>query len=124
MSQSAPSIVIYLAEGLNGTRVLREVLKGVEEESIPVEIVSSTTDNAVSLAYQGAQQSGLEVGIGIDRKNNLAVHYRKLPPENPLFLLDYTKSFEEVKSTSANAARLVKNTPFLETKNARHERPR
>ena len=124
MSESAPSIVICLAEGLNGTRVLREVLKGVEEESIPVEIVSSTADNAVSLAYQGAQQSELEVGIGIDRKNNLAVHYRKLPPGNPLFLLDYSNSFEEVRNTSANAARLVKNTPFIETKDARREKSR
>jgi len=124
MSESAPSIVICLAEGLNGTRVLREVLKGIEEEAIPFEIIPSTTDNAVSLAYQGAQQSELEVGIGIDRKNNLAVHYRKLPPENPLFLLDYTKSFEEVRNTSANAARLVKNTPFIETKDARREKSR
>ena len=118
MDENAPSIVIYLAEDFNGTRILREALKGVEEESIPFEIFSSSADNAVSLAYLGAERSTLEVGIGIDSKNRLAVHYRKLPPESPLFLLDYMVNFGEVRNVCANAARLVKNTPFIETKEA------
>jgi len=118
MSESAPSIVVYLAENFNGTQVLREALRGVEEESIPVEVLSSAADNAVSLAYLGAERSALEVGIGIDSSSSLAVHYRKLPPGNPLFLLDYTRNFREVRNACANAARLVKNTPFLETKEA------
>jgi len=118
MNESAPSIVIYLAENFSDSRIIREALKGVEEESIPFEILSSATDNAVSLAYLGAEQSALEVGIGIDNRNHLAVHYRKLPPENPLFLLDYMVNFGEVRNVCANAARLVKNTPFIETKEA------
>ena len=118
MSESAPSIMIYLAENISDKLILREALKGVEEESIPYEIFSSSADNAVSLAYLGAEQSALEVGIGIDSRNQLAVHYRKLPPENPLFLLDYRMNFGEVRNVCANAARLVKNTPFIETKEA------
>jgi len=116
MSEGAPSIVVYLSENFNGTQVLREALRGVEEESIPYEVLSSAADNAVSLAYLGAERSTLEVGIGLDSKNTLAVHYRKLPPDSPLFLLDYVRNFGEVRNACANAARLVKNTPFIEKK--------
>jgi len=116
MNESAPSIVICLSEDFSDRQVLREALQGVEEESIPYEILPETMGDAVSLAYSGAERSTLEVGIGIDGRGSLAVHYRKLPPERPLYLLDYSKNFREVRSACANAARLVKNTPFIEIK--------
>ena len=112
MNENAPSIAIYLADGFSDRQVLREVLRGVEEESIPYEVLSGEPDDAVLLAYSGAERSALEVGIGLDNRNSLAVHYRKLQPGNPLFLLDYTKEPGEVRNAGANAARLVKNTPF------------
>jgi len=116
MDERAPSIIVCLSQTFNDERVLQEALRGVEEESIPYEILSETMDKAVSLAYSGAERSVLEVGIGIGNDGRLAVHYRKLPPGRPLFNVDYSREFDSIRSVCANAARLVKNTPFIEIK--------
>ena len=113
MNEGAPSIIICLSHSFNNERILREALRGVEEESVPYEILREEPDDGVSLAYTGALVSVLEVGVGIDTGGCLAVHYRKLPPERPLFQLDYTREFLSIRSVCANAARLVKNTPFI-----------
>jgi hypothetical protein len=102
-----------MAEGTGGGAVLREALRGIEEESVPSEIKYDTADDATLLAYSAAERSTLEVGIGIDEKGLLAVHYRKLPRDRPLFLIDSTMGLGEVRKACANAARLVKNTPFI-----------
>jgi len=116
MDERAPSIIVCLSQTFNNKRVLQEALRGVEEESIPYEILQETVDNGVSLAYSGAERSVLEVGIGIGNDGRLAVHYRKLPPERPLYNVDFSKEFDLIRSVCANAARLVKNTPFIEIK--------
>jgi len=116
MDENAPSIMICLSQNFSNERILREVQRGVEEESVPYEIIYENLGDGVSLAYMGAERSVLEVGIGIDENSCLAVHYRKLPPECPLFRLDYVKKFSLIRSVCANAARLVKNTPFIEIK--------
>jgi len=121
MSASTPSIIICVPGNFSGSQVLREAARGVEEESIPYEILTQAGEDAASLAYTGAELSVLEVGIGIDDKGFLAVHYRKLPPERPLYLLDYTKDTKDsknIRTACANAARLVKSTPFKEMKEA------
>ena len=116
MNENAPSIMICLSQNFDNERILREAQSGVEEESVPYKTLVETADNGVSLAYTGAERSVLEVGIGIDSNGCLAVHYRKLPPERPLFRLDYIREFNAIRSVCANAARLVKNTPFIEIK--------
>ena len=116
MSPIVPSIVICIPEGFKGGQILREATRGVEEESIPYEVLTHTAGDAVSLAYAGAEKSVLEVGIGIDDQSLLAVHYRKLPALRPLYSMDYSKDFREIRTVCANAARLVKNTPFKDTK--------
>jgi hypothetical protein len=114
MGENTPSIIICLSQSFNEERVLQEVLRGIEEESIPYEVLRETMKNGVSLAYAGAERSTLEVGIGIDSVGCLAVHYRKLPPEHPLYRLNYTREFNAIRIVCANAARLVKNSPFIE----------
>ena len=117
MNENAPSILVCLSQNFHNERILREALRGVEEESVPYEILrQDKADDGVSLAYLGAGRSTLEVGIGLDENGCLAVHYRKLPPERPLFRIDYTREFKAIRSVCANAARLVKNTPFIEIK--------
>jgi hypothetical protein len=116
MDERTPSIIVCLSKSFKEERVLQEALRGVEEESIPYQILQEAMNNGVSLAYSGAERSMLEVGIGIDSIGCLAVHYRKLPPERPLYNLDYVREFNSIRSVCANAARLVKNTPFIEIK--------
>jgi len=116
MDERSPSILVCLSQTFSDKRVIQEALRGVEEESIPYEVLWESVDNGVSLAYSGAERSVLEVGIGIGNDGRLAVHYRKLPPERPLYNVDLSKEFDSIRSVCANAARLVKNTPFIEIK--------
>lgn len=108
-----PSIKIFISESMSGSDVLREIECGVEEESVPYEIYRFTEESCVALAYRAARESVLEVGIGPDRAGCLAVHYIKLPQDEPLFRIDYTGDFRKIRSVCSNAARLVKGTPFI-----------
>jgi len=113
MSENAPSIVICVSKSFDNERVLREALRGVEEESVPCVVLREADGDAASLSFTGAERSALEVGIGIDHLGEMAVHYRKLPPQRPLFQIHYKNEFAAIKGVCANAARLVKNTPFI-----------
>lgn len=108
--QAAPAIVICLPEGFDDS-VLHDILCGVEEESVPCRVLYSV-GGAAELAYRAAEQSPLEVGIGIDARE-LAVHCRSLPPGSPLFRLDWHTQRAGVRSACSNAARLVKGIPFI-----------
>ena len=112
MGEITPSVYICLSQSFNDALVEREVLRGLEEESVPWEIVHLENNDRIALAYEGALRSALEVGIGIDSNGFIAVHYRKLPPSHPLFEVNYINNFNEVKDICANAARLIKNTPL------------
>ena len=109
----APTIIIYLSQSFRNQAVLRDVVSGVEEESIPYEVFQAPEDDGVRLAHRGAGESVLEVGIGVDSKGCIAVHYRMLPPESPLFHLNYNREADKIRSVCSNAARLVKGTPFI-----------
>lgn len=109
----SPSIKIFVGPGFERADVLREIESGVEEESVPYEVSRSAEGGAVPLSYAAALGSALEIGIGVDGKGCLSVHYRKLPPESPLFKISYTGEFSRIRSVCSNAARLVKGTPFI-----------
>ena len=107
-----PAIKIYINETLKNEKVLKEAVSGVEEESIPYEILTAAEDDAASLSYRAAAESIVEVGIGIAGKE-AAVHYKKLPESLPLFKINYLAEEEKIRSICSNAARLVKGTPFI-----------
>lgn len=108
-----PAIKIFVDESMNRPDVLQEIECGVEEESVPYEIHRFAEDECVKLAYRAACESALEVGVGVDNRGCMSVHYRKLPQESPLFRIDYTGEFRKIRSICSNAARLVKGTPFI-----------
>ena len=83
---------------------------GMEEEGIPWEAAAGTGD-ALSLAWEAARSSRLEVGIGLDRQA-LVLHYSKLEREQPLFRIPANSGMETVRALGANAARLVKKLPL------------
>lgn len=67
--------------------------------------------DALSLAWEAARSSRLEVGIGLDRQA-LVLHYSKLEREQPLFRIPANSGMETVRALGANAARLVKKLPL------------
>jgi hypothetical protein len=91
------------------------ILLGLEEEGIPAEVEELPSGSAEILAKQAADGSRLNVGIGVDgTEQNVVLHHRDLPGENPLFTL----TAEEFHAThmrrlGGNAARLVKGNPLI-----------
>jgi hypothetical protein len=106
-----PCIAIHVFPHVGCEQKLREITAGMEEEGIPCVVVTSNEQDAVQLAYDGACDSRLGVGVGIGEKN-VSIHYAKLPPEQPLFVLNGPGSVQEWRCYGYNAARLVKGIPF------------
>ena len=67
-----PTVHVRCAEDAP-QEVLRQLQYGMEEEGIPWEAAAGT-GNALSLAWEAARSSRLEVGIGLDRQA-LVLHY-------------------------------------------------
>ncbi|GAA2909689.1 glycerol dehydratase reactivase beta/small subunit family protein [Enterococcus pseudoavium] len=88
---------------------LAPILLGIEEEGIPYEEVVTTKLTLVEAAYELAVNSPLEVGIVMDGRQAV-MHYKKLPKNEPLFIIDTAD--EELRKLGTNAARLVKGIPF------------
>jgi hypothetical protein len=93
--------------------VLLQVLYGIEEEGIPVELINSKATNPLYESYQGALESPLLVGVGV-MNDQVVVHYRNLPENSPVFQVERasTKDIETLRALGSNAARLVKGIPF------------
>ena len=104
-----PTVHVRCAED-TPQAVLRQLQYGMEEEGIPWEAAAGTGD-ALSLAWEAARSSRLEVGIGLDRQA-LVLHYSKLEREQPLFRIPANSGMETVRALGANAARLVKKLPL------------
>lgn len=108
-----PTIHIYYSShNPEASDILKNFLWGMEEEGVPGITKEFDESNSVELAYKAALQSRLEVGIGIGRDGSVALHNTKLPPSEPLFLLNDIKNVAVLRSLGTNAARLVKGVPF------------
>ena len=109
-----PLIEIFYTQVSGAEKSLKKLSEGIEEEGVPYQFVvwSKQGDNATQIACQAAHASLLEVGIGMDGQGNLALHYRKLPDHEPLFVLAPPYSNEELRCFGSHAARLIKGLPF------------
>ncbi len=106
-----PSIVICVADHDGCERKIREVQAGIEEEGVPYTRRPGENSDAVRLAWQGANVSGLGTGLGIS-PDGVCIHYHKLAADAPLFTADDTGNPELWRQFGYNAARLVKGLPF------------
>lgn len=102
--------IVYFGASLS---IWREVLLGIEEEGIPVEIQAATQGEVIHCAWLAACRSPLLVGIACD-DSRLVVHYRRLAASAPLFTLSSRHSRLAQRRIGNNAARLVKGVPFRE----------
>ncbi len=87
-----------------------QLLYGLEEEGIPCETWTKTDEDALTLAWEGAQASRLGVGVGMDGQSAV-LHISKLEAGHPLFQVR-AQSAEQVRILGANAARVVKKLPL------------
>lgn len=108
-----PCIKIFVGENFYNKDVLKNVISGIEEEAIPFDIEIFNEDDAIVCSYNASNSSVLGVGIGIDSNGRLCVHSKKLPPNEPLFNINYNIDKDKIRSISSNSARLVKGTPFI-----------
>ena len=89
---------------------LRQLTYGMEEEGIPWEESTRQGMDALNLAWEAAQASRLEVGLGLDRQF-VVLHYSKLGQDQPLYRVP-ARQMDQVRAIGANAARLVKKLPL------------
>ncbi len=106
-----PCVHIRLLTHSGWEEKLREVQAGLEEEGIPWRVTAGDCGEFVALGHQGAQESQLGVGIGIDA-SGMCIHYQKLPQAEPLFCLLEGGAKAAWRRIGYNAARLVKGIPF------------
>lgn len=112
MTRQQPTIMVSLMPGVAIDDVA-QLLYGMEEEGIPFQLIDRPAATLVQQAYEAATSSPLAVGVAISREE-IVIHYKNLPPDNPLFVLkDYSRQEKEkVRALGCNAARLVKGIPF------------
>jgi len=109
-----PQVVVFHHPQAKNTPYLLEVKFGLEEEGIPFSCQEKTDFSSIkSLAFAAAETSVLGVGLGVDRDQSVVLHYHRLDPDSPLFVLsggEYTFALGRIMGN--NAARLVKGNPF------------
>lgn len=109
-----PSILVEICEA--DENIKREVLAGIEEESIPYEARTSSIqdEKVLEKCYRSAQESRLGVGIVI-KQRRVIVQYNKLKETRPLLDMEL-ESYEgqKARNIGSNAARLYKRMPFKE----------
>ena len=113
-AQEKPAVLIYVRKPENN-RLIHPILLGLEEEGIPWKVCSFESQDLYRLAKQAADDSRLDVGLGIDSQTNrIFVQHIGLSAEKPLLVYDSADSDHEIaRQAGENAARLVKRQPLL-----------
>ncbi|MCA0308438.1 MAG: glycerol dehydratase reactivase beta/small subunit family protein [Actinobacteria bacterium] len=107
-----PTIRLRLNERLADTHIL-EVLHGIEEEGVPVEVTRHAELNPLVLAHEASLESRLGIGIGVSL-DFVVVTTEKLPASAPYLAARLNATEANDRAAGANAARLVKRMPLIE----------
>lgn len=109
---SKPAIYFHADTDANPESI-KQVLFGIEEEGIPCELEIKPLKDEVEAAFRASASSPLLVGVTL-KNDHLVIHYRNLPPDQPLFSAYRfeANTSEEKRNMGMNAARLVKGVPF------------
>lgn len=113
-TSQSPTIIVSLTQGVT-TDDIAQLLYGMEEEGIPFRLTDEPAATLTERAYRAANDSPLLVGVAVSREE-IVIHYKNLPADNPLFILkDYSRQEKQrIRDMGCNAARLVKGLPFKE----------
>ncbi len=110
MNADRPTIRLRLNDRVDETRIA-EVLHGIEEEGVPVEVTRHDQLNPLLLAHEASLESRLGIGIGISL-DHVVITTEKLPAEYPYLAVVLNSSPTIDRRAGANAARLVKRMPL------------
>jgi hypothetical protein len=109
-----PAIHVSLASEAN-ERFYEWIAIGAEEEGIPCRLADAEEADdeadAAALAHAAAQNSRLDVGIGV-ASGQVAVQVRHMPAERPVIVskVEEARARHVCRSAGSNAARLVIGT--------------
>jgi hypothetical protein len=112
-----PAFGTHLMEtiiGLPHAEVLKEILRGIEEEGVKARVVKIyETADCAFIGHKAAQLSGSGIALGIQSKGTTVVHQKDLAPLNNLELLSQASNLtiETYRAIGRNAARYVKGEP-------------
>ncbi len=110
MNAERPTIRLRLNDQVPEAQVA-EVLHGIEEEGVPVELTRHAERNPLILAHEASVESRLGVGIGISL-NFVVITTEKLPESRPYLVEHLNHGEASDRAAGANAARLVKRMPL------------
>jgi hypothetical protein len=110
MNAERPTIRLRLNDRIDESRIA-EVLHGIEEEGVPVEVTRHEQLNPLLLAHEASLESRLGIGIGISL-DHLVITTEKLPADHPYLVAVLNASPTIDRRAGANAARLVKRMPL------------
>lgn len=107
-----PQVIVAVSPQGADPALLREILWGLEEESVPFRVVE-LPGSCEQMAQEASLISPLGAGVAIGEDGWVIVQHRRLPRSKPLFrLLTRGCPARLVRELGANAARLVKGIPF------------
>lgn len=110
MNAERPTIRLRLNDRIDESRIA-EVLHGIEEEGVPVEVTVHEQLNPLLLAHEASLESRLGIGIGISL-DHLVITTEKLPADHPYLVAVLNASPTIDRRAGADAARLVKRMPL------------
>lgn len=110
MNPERPTISLR-ANGAITDEQIQQVLCGIEEEGIPVEVTRHVEMNPLVLAHDGSLESRLGIGVGVSL-DYVVVTTEKLPLERPYLVTTLNHAPANDRAIGANAARIVKRMPL------------
>ncbi len=110
MNADRPTIRLRLNDRVDEARIA-ELLHGIEEEGVPVEVTRHDQLNPLLLAHEASLESRLGIGIGISL-DHVVITTEKLPADHPYLAVVLNSSATIDRRAGANAARLVKRMPL------------
>ncbi|MCB0910763.1 MAG: glycerol dehydratase reactivase beta/small subunit family protein [Propionibacteriaceae bacterium] len=107
-----PTIRLRLSDRITEDQI-DEVLHGIEEEGVPVEVSHHPEQNPLVLAHDASLESRLGIGIGIGL-DFVVITTEKLPADRPYLVENLNRADASDRAVGANAARLVKRMPLTD----------
>jgi propanediol dehydratase medium subunit len=108
------TVLVETIIGLSHPDVLREILRGIEEEGVKARVVKIyETSDCAFIGHKAAQLSGSGIALGLQSKGTAVIHQKDLSPLNNLELLSQASNLtiETYRAVGRNAARYVKGEP-------------
>ena len=106
-----PCIHVSLLSGTDAS-LYRWVDNGAEEEGVPTRQVPGEASDLVSLAYQAAQSSRFNIGVGISNQA-VVLHEQHMPAGQPVLVFQFSENASYLcRLMGANAARMVVHRPL------------